>query len=197
MFPLLGMLFVCHVNVRRVSIARTSHDHSAAHSQLTVEAFNLKAAIEYQLENVDDAKRALADMPPRDDEELDPVTLHNNALVHMDADATTGFKKLNFLLSQPPFPPETFGNLLLLYVKHQIYDLAADVLAENTHLHESGLSPEYVMQRSLVTLVCVAPERETKLTINLQCNTHILQAVRLLGGYDSDAGVAGRGISKV
>jgi tetratricopeptide (TPR) repeat protein len=38
------------------------------------------------------------------------------------------------LLTNPPFPAETFGNLLLLYLKHGCYDLAADVMAENTHL---------------------------------------------------------------
>lgn len=51
-----------------------------------VEAFNLKAAIEYSMksvyggsitENLDAAKEALSDMPPRSEEELDPVTLHN------------------------------------------------------------------------------------------------------------------------
>ena len=51
----------------------------------------------------------------------------------MDTDPTGGFKKLNFLLQSPPFPPETFANLLLLYCKptHAFYDLAADVIAEN------------------------------------------------------------------
>ena len=36
--------------------------------------------------------------------------------------------------SNPPFPPETFGNLLLLHCKYGYYDLAADILAENAHL---------------------------------------------------------------
>lgn len=76
----------------------------------------------------------IASRPRRSEEELDPVTLHNTALFSMDDDATVGFKKLNFLLQNPPFPPETFGNLLLLYCKHQYLDLAADVLAENAHL---------------------------------------------------------------
>ena len=70
-------------------------------------------------------------MPPRGEDELDPVTLHNQGLMNMDEDPTGGFRKLNFLLQNPPFPAETFGNLLLLYVKHQYYDLAADVLAVN------------------------------------------------------------------
>mmetsp|Transcript_13506 Transcript_13506/g.24436 ORF Transcript_13506/g.24436 Transcript_13506/m.24436 type:complete len:560 (+) Transcript_13506:1-1680(+) len=107
-----------------------------------IEAFNLKSAIEYQLSNIGAAQEALADMPPRSESELDPVTLHNTALMRMDQDPTGGFKKLNYLLSRPPFPAETFGNLLLLYAKHQYYDLAADVLAENKHLHDTHLGQE-------------------------------------------------------
>ena len=52
----------------------------------------------------------------------------------MDDDPSNGFRKLNYLLANPPFPPETFGNLLLLHCKYQYYDLAADILAENSHL---------------------------------------------------------------
>jgi len=99
-----------------------------------IEAFNLKAGIEFQMKNIPAAKEALLDMPPRAEEEFDPVSLHNVALIKMDDDTTTGFKKLNFLLNNPPFPPETFANLLILYCKHQLYDLAADVLAENASL---------------------------------------------------------------
>ena len=54
--------------------------------------------------------------------------------MNMDSKPTEGFEKLQFLLQQNPFPPETFGNLLLLYCKYEYYDLAADVLAENAHL---------------------------------------------------------------
>ena len=59
----------------------------------------------------------------------------------MELEPEAGFRKLNFLLSNPPFPPETFANLLLLYVKHHYYDLAADVLAENAHLTYKWLPP--------------------------------------------------------
>ncbi len=70
------------------------------------------------------------------------VTLHNSALINMDTDPTGGFRKLNFLLQSPPFPPETFANLLLLYCKptHGFYDLAADVLAENPQYASKLLS---------------------------------------------------------
>ncbi|EPY28970.1 flagellar associated protein [Strigomonas culicis] len=105
-----------------------------------IEAFNLKAAIDFQMKKTAEAKEALSDMPPRTEEELDPVTLHNTALINMDVDPTSGFKKFNFLLQNPPFPAETFQNLLLFYAKYQYYDLAADVLAENPHLAWQYLS---------------------------------------------------------
>lgn len=110
------------------------------HETALVEAFNLKAAIEYQLKNIEAAQEALTDMPPRQEEELDPVSLHNFALMNMDKNPNDGFDKLQFLLLQNPCPPETFGNLLLLYCKYGHYNLAADVLAENAHLTYKLLS---------------------------------------------------------
>ena len=94
------------------------------------------------MKNFDAAKEALSDMPPRAEEELDPVSLHNTALMSMEAEPSQGFRKLNFLVNNPPCPPETFPNLLLLYCKHQYYDLAADVLAENAHLTYEYLTGE-------------------------------------------------------
>ncbi|XP_031833821.1 tetratricopeptide repeat domain 30 isoform X2 [Nomia melanderi] len=123
------------IEVRSVGNTLTLHE-----TALT-EAFNLKAAIEYQLQNYEAAKEALTDMPPRSEEELDAVTLHNQALINMDTKPSEGFEKLQFLLQQNPFPPETFANLLLLYCKYQYYDLAADVLAENVHLTYKYLTP--------------------------------------------------------
>ncbi|KAM9393797.1 intraflagellar transport protein 70A isoform 2-T2 [Pholidichthys leucotaenia] len=128
------------------------------HQTALIEAFNLKAAIEYQLKNLKRAQEALTDMPPRSEEELDPVTLHNQALVNMDSKPSEGFEKLAFLLQQPSFPPVTFGNLLLLYCKHEYYDLAADVLAENAHLTYKFLSP-YMYEFLDALLTCqTAPE---------------------------------------
>uniref|UniRef100_A0A8K9WNE8 Tetratricopeptide repeat protein 30 n=1 Tax=Oncorhynchus mykiss TaxID=8022 RepID=A0A8K9WNE8_ONCMY len=111
------------------------------HETALIEGFNLKAAIEYQLKNCDAAQEALTDMPPRSEEELDPVTLHNQALMNMDKKPSEGFEKLAFLLQQIPFPPVTFGNLLLLYCKYEYFDLAADVMAENAHLTYKFLTP--------------------------------------------------------
>ena len=99
-----------------------------------IEAYNLKAAIEYMLKNVQAAKDALNDMPPREDSELDSVTLHNLALVEIEKDPDDSFKKLNFILKNPPCPPEALANLLILYCKYEQYDLAHDVLSENSEL---------------------------------------------------------------
>lgn len=107
-----------------------------------VEAFNLKAAIEYMLKNYSSAAEALNDMPPRLESELDPVTLCNHALMNMEKDPSAGFAKLNFLLQRPPFPSETFPNLLLLYIRYGYADRAADVLAENAHLTYKYLSQD-------------------------------------------------------
>jgi tetratricopeptide repeat protein 30 len=146
-----------------------------------VEAFNLKAAIEYMMKNYSAAKEALTDMPPRLQEELDPVTLHNTALVNMAEDPTNGFRKFNYLLQHPPFPPETFQNLLLFYCKYQYYDLAADVLAENAHLSWKYLSqknqPLYDFLDGLITAQTSPAEAYRKFDILAQ--KHIDQLRKL------------------
>lgn len=123
-----------------------------------VEAFNLKAAIEYKMKNLANAKEALSDMPPRNEDELDPVTLHNTGLINMDEDPQSGFRKLNFLLANPPFPPETFSNLLLLYCQYEQYDLAADVLAEQAHLTLKLLSPDLYSFIDATIIIQTTPE---------------------------------------
>ncbi|KAI5061927.1 hypothetical protein GOP47_0022466 [Adiantum capillus-veneris] len=108
----------------------------ALNSSKLVEVFNLKAAIEYVTGNIDAAKLALKDMPPRNEEELDSVTLHNQALFYMDVDPAAGFRKLNFLIQNPPFPPEAYRNLLLLYSKpsHRFTELASMLMADHEEL---------------------------------------------------------------
>ncbi|KAM4028232.1 intraflagellar transport protein 70A isoform 2-T2 [Anomaloglossus baeobatrachus] len=157
------------------------------HETALIEAFNLKAAIEYQLKNYEAAQEALTDMPPRSEEELDPVTLHNQALMNMEAKPTEGFEKLQFLLQQNPFPPETFGNLLLLYCKYEYFDLAADVLAENAHLTYKFLTPYlYDFLDALITCQTAPDEAFLKLdelagmlTEQLRKRTKQVQEARL------------------
>lgn len=45
-----------------------------------MEAFNLKGAIEYNMKNYEAAREAMADAPPRTEEELDPVRAASNCL---------------------------------------------------------------------------------------------------------------------
>ncbi|XP_066441033.1 intraflagellar transport protein 70A [Eleutherodactylus coqui] len=157
------------------------------HETALIEAFNLKSAIEYQLKNYAAAQEALTDMPPRSEEELDPVTLHNQALMNMETKPTEGFEKLQFLLQQNPFPPETFGNLLLLYCKYEYFDLAADVLAENAHLTYKFLTPYlYDFLDALITCQTAPDEAFLKLdelagmlTEQLRKRTKQVQEARL------------------
>nr|CCA19244.1 hypothetical protein ALNC14_053870 [Albugo laibachii Nc14] len=136
-------------NLEVVSVRNSASLRSSA----LVEAFNLKAAIEFEMKNTQGARDALLDMPPRQEEELDPVSLHNIGLINMDKDPNSGLKKLNFLLQNPPFPVETFSNLLILYIKHGFHDLMADVLAENAHLTFQLLSRDlYDFMDATVTL---------------------------------------------
>lgn len=123
-----------------------------------IEAFNLKAAVEYMMKNQEAARDALNDMPPRDESELDAVTLHNQALFEMDDKPTEGFRKLNFLLHQHPSPPETFANLLLLYCKYGYYDLAADILAENADLTYKCMNPQDYEFLDVLIMAQSAPE---------------------------------------
>lgn len=118
------------------------HNSPSLKESALIEAFNLKAAIEYNLKNAVNAKEAMYDMPQRREEDLDPVTLMNNALIFFDKDPSNAFRKFNFLLHNPPFPEETFCNLLLLYAKHEYFDLAADVLAENADLTFKFINPD-------------------------------------------------------
>ena len=87
------------------------------------------------------AREALTDMPPRIEQELDQITLHNIAIMNMDDSPSGGFEKLQFLIQKDRFPQETFANLCFLYTKYQYYDLAADVLAQNAHLTYKFLTP--------------------------------------------------------
>lgn len=69
-----------------------------------IESLNLKSAIEYNLKNINNARDALKDIPIKSESEWDRVSLMNNTLYNFDNDPTDGFKKLNYLIDNPPFP---------------------------------------------------------------------------------------------
>ena len=86
----------------------------------------------------------MLDLPPRAESELDPVTLHNMALTDPQG-PVAGLRKLAFLLDlgPPSCPRETFANILLICCKHEMYETAADILAEHTNLTYTYLSQVY------------------------------------------------------
>ena len=55
-----------------------------------IEAFNLKAAIEFTMKNFEAAQEALSDMPPRADDELDPGPTEDRFDDHHAVAATAG-----------------------------------------------------------------------------------------------------------
>ncbi|TPX34411.1 hypothetical protein SeMB42_g07337 [Synchytrium endobioticum] len=126
------------VELRYVGNSQTLHE------TCLVEAFNLKAAILYVSRDYEGSREALQDMPPRQEHDLDAITLHNLALTHMEADPTGGFEKMTFLINNAmACPPEAFENLLLLYCKYEYYDLAADLLAQQAGV---GVVDPYVQE---------------------------------------------------
>ena len=62
-------------------------------------------------------------------------------------------KKLNFLMHNSLFPPETFQNLLVLYCKYQFFDLAHELMIENPKYCDSLLDKEdFLFLKTLVTM---------------------------------------------
>lgn len=92
----------------------------------------------------------MTDMPPRWEEELDSVTLHNQALCSMDMSPTQGFHKLQFLMQQSTYPQETLQNLLILYCKHGYHDLASDVISTYSPVKDKYLSNVKIQYKCLI-----------------------------------------------
>ena len=131
---------------------------SALQQSYLVEAYNLKAAIDYGERKLHSAKETLDSMPRRKQEDLDPVTLHNSALFDIAGKSDDSFKIFSFLLSNPPFPPVTFRNLLTLYCKHGYHDIAADILAENSHLTFDLLTQDIYDYLDASIMVTASPD---------------------------------------
>ena len=145
------------------SIADPSYLAVIQESRL-VELLNLKASIEYDSGDKAAAAKSLGEhMPAMLEEDKDAVTLHNEAII---CDAGGGnldgcsFKKLQYLMSDPSssYPPETFANILLLYLQNGYEDLAATLLAENTDLTYELLSEELFQFLDASLLAATSPD---------------------------------------
>lgn len=106
-------------------------------------------------------------MPPRSEPELDPVTLHNLALTDTTGGIGTSLRRLAFLIEigPPTCPAETFSNILLLCCKQEMYDTAADMLAEHAHLTYKYLSTFlYDLLDAIITVQTSREEADQKLS---------------------------------
>ncbi|GIQ86974.1 hypothetical protein KIPB_008924, partial [Kipferlia bialata] len=161
-------------------------------SSCLVEAYNLRMAVAWTLKDKETARHALGSMPHRVEEELDPVSLHNKALLEMDTAPGDGFQKLRWLIQSPPFPPETYGNFLLLCLDHGLWGLAADMRADNPHLL-SCLSPDTEEYLEAVLLQRTSPEEayhklsklKNRYTSRLEQSSREIERVRESGDEDS------------
>ena len=79
-------------------------------------------------------------------------------MINADQDPTGAIRKLSYLLANPPYPPETFGNLLLLHCKYLNYDVTAGLLAENANLTYKYLSQELYDYLEANVMVPLSPE---------------------------------------
>lgn len=103
-------------------------------SSFLIECFNLKAAVESQSKGNAFALQALNDMPSRPEEELDPITLHNQAVLSVHAEPSESFEKLHFLIEENMAPNETFQNLVLAYFHHDHDEFASNLMSTKPEL---------------------------------------------------------------
>jgi len=119
-----------------------------------VEALNLKAAVLFTAKKYEAAKNTMSYF----NENLDTVTIHNDVIVHIEEDPSIGMQKLEFILQQQPFPPETLSNLLTLYIKHGQDDLSAETFETNKHLAQELLPPDVYAYFDAIMMSLSCPE---------------------------------------
>jgi tetratricopeptide (TPR) repeat protein len=119
-----------------------------------VEAINLKGAILYMTKHADAAKNAMTQFK----ENLDAVTIHNDAIINIAEDPSIGIQKLEFLLSKQPFPPETLSNLLTLYTSHGQDHLSAEAFETNKCLAKELLPPDLYAYFDAVMMSISCPD---------------------------------------
>lgn len=121
------------------------------------EALNLKAAILYSTKRFKAAKDSMAELCElQNNENLDTLTIHNDAIINIKEDPSIGIQKLEFLLSNQPFPPETLPNLLTFYTSHGQDNLAAEIFETNKHLAKDLLPPDVYayFDAAMMSLTC-------------------------------------------
>ena len=146
-----------------------------------VEAINLKSAILFVREQYGAAKKTIKRVPAISSGGIDPVTFHNQAIFFVTENSADSIKKMNHLLRDCLFPPETFQNLLFLYWKYFFYDLANELIQENPKFWQKLIEKddfEYIstliQQQTDPTQACIRYQnllneyRESISNLNLQ-----------------------------
>jgi tetratricopeptide repeat protein 30 len=150
-----------------------------------VEALNLKGAILFMTKNADAAKNAMTQFT----ENLDAVTIHNDAIINIAEDPSIGIQKLEFLLSKQPFPPETLSNLLTLYTSHGQDHLAAVLFETNKCLAQELLPPDLYIYFDAVMMSLSCPD-DAILLLEAQIANHAPNARAARRGISEAAIVA-------
>ena len=76
----------------------------------------------------------MGNIPPRNEEDIDMITLHNKAILDADTAPEEGIEILAHIVSQPSYPRQALSNLVILYFREELFDVAADFMAENIEL---------------------------------------------------------------
>lgn len=129
------------------------NDQDECNESFLMEALNLKAAILYTTKHADAAKHTTTQFK----ENLDAVSIHNDAIINIAEDPSIGIQKLEFLLSKQPFPPETLSNLLTLYTSHGQDHLAVEVFQANKCLAQELLPPDLYAYFNAVVMSLSCP----------------------------------------
>ena len=100
------------------------------HSYL-VEATNLKALIQHSLRDREGAKKTMMQLPPRFENELDQISLHNLAVIGAECgeDMEAIIIKLEQILGTGKSPDGTVMNLAILYCKSGKYQKAKELIS--------------------------------------------------------------------
>lgn len=107
-------------------------------------------------------------MPPRVESDIDPITLHNQAIINNKEDPTAAFEKLSFLLfnnlesGNGALIPNVIPNLLLLHVQYEYYNTAGDLMAEHPQLVVQTLTPYLREFLEALILTTAAPDDSFK-----------------------------------
>ena len=107
-----------------------------------IEALNLRALIQFNMDDTKGAQTTISMLPFRNEQQLDAVTLHNLAILNSEHELEDSLGKLDYLTSLiPGMPDETIWNLIVLYGKSNNWTRAQDVIAQHSVMLQETTSP--------------------------------------------------------